>query len=172
MVEERLWAVSAAPSSPLAEIIYGADMLWTETWGRVSRVRGRTCPRDVKCDVHDTVGADVCDGWARGSRKCKDRLWKLSRLWVEALPRCWKEKHPGCCGEWNPLFVSLEPGQTAVLRIGVSGRLCAVQFLLCLPDGDWFTDLESNSSPCKHRTSFLIPLLFVHALAFKTSFRA
>lgn len=31
MVEERLWAVSAALSSPLAEIIYGADTLWTET---------------------------------------------------------------------------------------------------------------------------------------------
>lgn len=132
-------------------------MPWTATWGQVSPARARMCLRDAKCEVRITVSADKCDGWARSSSKCSDGSRKLLQLWEEELPRCWKKKHPGCHREWNPLFVSLEPCQKTVFRICMSETLWVVQFLFCLLDGDWFTDLESNPSPCERCAAFPVP---------------
>lgn len=71
---ESCWALSAAPSSHLEIIIYGADILWTDTRGQVSPLRGRTHLRDVKCEVHIAMSAGMCDGWARSSSKCNNGL--------------------------------------------------------------------------------------------------
>lgn len=49
-------------------------------------------------------------------------------------------------------------------------RHCIVQFLFCLLNGDWFTDLESNTSPYEQHTAFPVPLFFIQVLIFKITF--